>query len=121
MLINDFFTIAGIRHDNAYIASLQLNPAHRVYKGHFPDFPVAPGVCLVQMVKETLENITGRKLFMESCSHIKFTAILDPNVNPDVTLTLQHADQGGGVHEASCTLSNGETKFLSLKGRYRDI
>jgi 3-hydroxyacyl-[acyl-carrier-protein] dehydratase len=121
MLMNDFFKITDLRSGDTHIAQIALNPSHKVYEGHFPGMPVAPGVCLVQMTKEILESITGKKLLMESCSNIKFTAILNPFVNPDVTLTLEHTAQDHGLHHAACSLAHGETKFLSLKGQYREI
>jgi 3-hydroxyacyl-[acyl-carrier-protein] dehydratase len=121
MLINDFFRITDIQSGDAHIAQIKLNPSHRVYDGHFPGMPVAPGVCLVQMAKETLETIIGKKLLMESCSNIKFTAVLNPFVNPDVTLTLEHSLKDQGVYTATCSLAHGETKFLSLKGQYKVI
>ena len=57
LLINDFFYLRSSTHSNEIInAQLQLNPAHRVFEGHFPGQPVVPGVCMVQMIKEILET-----------------------------------------------------------------
>ena len=36
---------------------IELNPEHGIYKGHFPYVPVAPGVCLVQIIKEILLDL----------------------------------------------------------------
>lgn len=40
MLINDFFTIKDIQNAEKYIISIELNPKHKVYQGHFPGNPV---------------------------------------------------------------------------------
>lgn len=121
MLLNNFFKIDNIQSGETHIAYITLNPGHRVYAGHFPGSPIAPGVCLVQMVKETLETILGNKLFMESCSNIKFTAVLNPFMNPGITLKIDHSTTENGMHQANCTISDGETKFVSLKGYFKEM
>ncbi|MBS1934927.1 MAG: hydroxymyristoyl-ACP dehydratase, partial [Bacteroidetes bacterium] len=58
MLQGNFFTITSIAHENISVkAVLELNPAHDIFKGHFPETPVVPGVCMLQMLKEVMENI----------------------------------------------------------------
>ncbi len=121
MLINDFFKIDHIQDGDTQVASITLNPDHKVYQGHFPGNPVAPGVCLVQMAKETLEHIIGRKLFMESCSNIKFTAVLNPFVNPNVLLSVGHSSSGDHRYQATFSLFEGETRFLSLKAHFSEL
>ena len=34
--------------------TIHLYAEHPIYKGHFPQIPIAPGVCLVQIIKEIL-------------------------------------------------------------------
>ena len=57
MLQGNFFTINHIHQDeNSVKASIELNPVHPIFEGHFPQTPVVPGVCMMQMVKEVLRN-----------------------------------------------------------------
>jgi 3-hydroxyacyl-[acyl-carrier-protein] dehydratase len=120
MLLNDFFKITSMQYEQLHLAHIELNPLHKIYEGHFPGNPIAPGVCLVQMTKETLEKIIEKKLFMIACSHIKFTAVLNPFINPQVTLKIEHKRMDNGNHQANCTLSDGEIKFLTLKGEFKE-
>lgn len=121
MLLNDFFSISNISGGPSYSVNLKLNPNHRVYDGHFPGNPIAPGVCLVQMTKETLESILDKKLFLTSCNNIKFTAVLNPFIHSDITLTMDHKISDNGMHHISGALTSGEIKFLSIKGEFREI
>ena len=120
MLLNSFFTINEIRQAEKYTIRISLNPQHEVYKGHFPGNPIAPGVCLTQMVKETVEHITGKQLMMASGDNLKFTAILNPEVNPDVTMILGLKTRENGILQADCTVSAGETSFFSIKAGFRE-
>jgi len=119
MLLNSFFTITDIQQAEKYTISIRLNPQHEVYKGHFPGNPIAPGVCLTQMVKETVEHITKQKLMLVSGDNMKFTAILNPEVNPDVTMTLSLKTKDNGILQADSQVSAGGTNFFTIKAGFK--
>lgn len=51
MLEGTLYTVLG-RSDGA--AKVRLLPESPVYRAHFPEFPITPGVCLVQMALELM-------------------------------------------------------------------
>ena len=63
MLVGDFCQV--IAQDGLRF-TVRLNAAHPIYKAHFPDMPVTPGACLVQIAEE----LTGRKI--ERITNLKF-------------------------------------------------
>jgi 3-hydroxyacyl-[acyl-carrier-protein] dehydratase len=121
MLLNSFFKITDIKQDEKYVVSIELNPDHEVYKGHFPGNPIAPGVCLTQMVKETVEQITNKKLTMITGDNMKFMAILNPHVNPSVVMTLSIKTKEDGNLQADSNVMSGTTSFFSIKASYKEI
>ncbi|MBL7882621.1 MAG: 3-hydroxyacyl-ACP dehydratase [Bacteroidia bacterium] len=120
MLLNHFFTIKNISNAEKYTINIELNPKHQVYQGHFPGNPVAPGVCLTQMVKETVEHIIGKKLTMVTGDNLKFTAILNPEVNKNVVMTLALKTKDNGLLQADSTVTDGETSFFSIKASFKE-
>ncbi|WP_053991962.1 3-hydroxyacyl-ACP dehydratase [Mangrovimonas sp. TPBH4] len=89
MLLKDFYTVNElVVTDQSATAKITINKDHEVFMGHFPGNPVTPGVCMMQIIKELTEEIVGKKLFMESCSNVKFMAIINPEVTPDLHLDL---------------------------------
>ena len=53
MLKDDFFIFTDLQTEgNIVKTDIELNAAHTIFKGHFPDQPILPGVCMLQMVKE---------------------------------------------------------------------
>ena len=58
MLLDNFYTILSSESSDSTIWTIQvkLNPGHPVYQGHFPGHPVVPGVCLLQLIKECVED-----------------------------------------------------------------
>ena len=62
-------------------ATLRLLPDSPVYQGHFPGYPITPGVCLVQMAMELIEEMAGqagRKVRLTAAKNIKFTSPVIP-------------------------------------------
>lgn len=89
MLLKDFYTVNSLDvAESKVAANITINKDHEVFKGHFPGNPVTPGVCMMQIIKELTEQVVEEKLFMQSSSNIKFMAIINPEVNPDLNITL---------------------------------
>ena len=82
--------------DTKATANITINKDHIVFKGHFPDNPVMPGVCMMQIIKEITEKIVDKTLFMQSASNIKFMAIINPCVTPELELQLDIIETEGG-------------------------
>ncbi|CAN5456697.1 3-hydroxyacyl-ACP dehydratase [soil metagenome] len=121
MLLNDFFTITDIQNAEKYIVSIAMNPKHNIYKGHFPGNPITPGVCLTQMVKETVEHIINKKLQMVKGDNLKFTAILNPEVNANVTMSLNIKLKEDGLYQADSVIFAETTNFFTFRGSFKEI
>lgn len=104
------------------IYTLRLNADHHIYRAHFPGQPITPGVCIVQIVKELMEDHTGKPLSIRTVKNVKFLMVLSPVEIPTVTyemvssplsdsfslLNTQVMVSGGGqtVAKISMTLSD---------------
>ena len=119
MLKGEFFNIINVSKEPEILVELELNPTHPVYKGHFAAQPVAPGVCLTQMFKEVLMHLTGEKLFLEQGDNIRFSSLLDPNVNPKAVFQVQYNQESEGLFKAKGVLVHEGTKFFTIQGKFR--
>ena len=82
-----FFTVTDkIIQDDSWEVDVELNPVHEVYKGHFPDKPTAPGVFLVQLVKEIIEMEKGYPLKLSHAKSIKFLKLIEPSITHTLKL-----------------------------------
>jgi len=89
MLIPHFYSVKEFNFtDNQLKAIIELNPEHDVFKGHFPNNPVTPGVCMLQILKELTEQATNTNLFIKECSNVKFMALINPEVNAVLAITI---------------------------------
>lgn len=90
-LINNLFEqLSQLQTETGWVATIQINPEHLVYLGHFPGYPVTPGVVQLQIVQELLENHTGNKLRLFTMSQCKFLTILNPKITPRITIRVEY-------------------------------
>jgi 3-hydroxyacyl-[acyl-carrier-protein] dehydratase len=101
-------------------AEITLDRTHALFKGHFPDLPIMPGVCMVQLVKEVLEKHLDKKLFLASASNIKFLAVLNPEIHSNAKVEIQLMPAGKGSFEIESKLYFGETIFFKMKAGFLD-
>ena len=118
MLLNSFFKIINIQSAEKHIVSIELNANHEIYKGHFPSNPVTPGVCLTQMVKETIEHILGKKLRLITGDNLKFTAVLNPTEHPNPIITFTTKIKENGVLQVDSAISAEGISFFTMKAGF---
>lgn len=119
MLNNTFFSFTTPETDGGLLkTTISLNPAHDIFKGHFPGNPIVPGVCMMQMVKEILENQLGKKLRLVKADNIKFLSFINPNEYPQVGLEIKMSTVDEQV-KADAQLLNEGVVFLKFKGTFK--
>lgn len=122
MLLENFYTINTINRisDQSFLVEVKLNDKHEVFKGHFPGNPVTPGVGMMQIIKELTEEITGEKLFLSNASNVKFMALINPEITPDLKLELDITLTDNEV-KVKNTTSFGTIVALKLTNTYKIV
>lgn len=128
ILLNDFFYIGELQQGAGEIhAVLKINANHQILAGHFPGFPVMPGVCMMQIAREVFEEATGVPVRITKGDNIKFLAVLNPAEHTSVRLEIIH-EEAGGEYLVKATLSSmlpevvsgAPITFFKFKGLYRE-
>ena len=119
MLLDNFYTILSSESSDSTIWTIQvkLNPGHPVYQGHFPGHPVVPGVCLLQLIKECVEDIRQQKLQVTQVSSCKFLSAINPIETPhiSVALTFKEIEEGTLQLQAEGSVKEGAVKENIVK------
>lgn len=116
MLNNDFFFIRSLDNiEENIIADIQLNPDHEIFKGHFPEQPVVPGVCQVQIIKEITELALKKNLQLKTADHIKFLSVIIPDKNAFIRADIKYSSEESGI-SVTASLTKEEKICLKLKG-----
>lgn len=114
-LINDLFEVLSSEQcDNIYRCQVKFNPDHRIYKAHFPGYPVTPGVCLMQMGEEILEQKYQKQLQLSLVKSIRFKKIIGPEETPTFDFTKEVLKENELSVEISIYDEAGESVKMSL-------
>src|SRR5690554_3749133 len=121
MLIEGLYeVIANENTEKGILAKVHLHKDHEIFKGHFPGNPVMPGVCMIQMIKELTEEATGKDLFLAVSSNIKFMAIINPEINPNLELSIDIVENDDEVKVKNST-SFEDTVALKLNATFKVV
>lgn len=116
MLLNDFFTYkVAEKSDDKIIADVEFNKEHNIYKGHFPDMPITPGVCQIQMVQEILNDVTSGNYSLKSARDIKFLNFIDPSKTNRLQLELSMSSKIGNEMSVNAVLRNEGVNYLKMR------
>jgi len=93
---------------------IQLHAQHPIYKGHFPNDPITPGVCLVQIVTDLFAHLTGKPCYLTEGKNIKFLQIIKPQEHPIVRYTLDWEAVGEDLFKVKALITAKETSFAKI-------
>ncbi|MGV0756948.1 3-hydroxyacyl-ACP dehydratase [Empedobacter brevis] len=118
MLIPNLYTIKKSEKvdDSNFKVQIELNPNHEIFEGHFPNNPITPGVCMMQIIKELTEGIVSKDLFLSKVSNVKFMTTINPFKQAilDLNLTIVHENNEVKVKNSSFFEATNALKFSAI-------
>ena len=95
-LKNNLYKIISKEEVNSiFNYTVELNPSCVIYQAHFPGEPITPGVCIVQIGKEVIEDLlleqssVSRRLEIIKAKNIKFLSVISPKETPILTYQVR--------------------------------
>lgn len=68
---------------------IELLPNSIIYKAHFPGHPITPGVCIVQIATELLQEFMHKNLVLKTIANAKFLSIINPEEDKEVIFNIK--------------------------------
>lgn len=68
---------------------IELLPNSIIYKAHFPGHPITPGVCIVQIATELLQEFMHKNLVLKTIANAKFLSIINPEEVKEVIFNIK--------------------------------
>ena len=116
ILLGQLFTLSERQDINGQLSwNLHLDAGHRIFNGHFPGNPILPGVCMMHIVKEALEQEFSTKFRVRKADQLKFLRIIDPRETPELKLQIKAVKEDNG-YKISASLSKEEASFFKMSG-----
>jgi 3-hydroxyacyl-[acyl-carrier-protein] dehydratase len=120
MFRNSLYRAIATHQDSAVSADIVFNPDHDIFVGHFPGNPVVPGVCMIQIVRELLEDALKMKFQIRSGDNVKFLSVINPVQTPEVQVSIQFVQQGDELN-VQASFAKGDITYFKFKGTFGKV
>lgn len=104
------------RSESSIVTVLQVDAESDILRGHFPEQPVVPGACMLQTVKEILEDNFKTSLRLVKADNIKFLNMVELGAGHlNLQINYQATDN---EFKVSASLTAAETICMKLQGTF---
>lgn len=93
--------------------TISLLPSCAIYVAHFPEMPITPGVCQIQIVKELLEDNLNKTLTIQGVRNAKFVSVLSPE-NKSIKVILSKIKLEGNQYNTLAVITDEKNTYAKF-------
>lgn len=103
------------------VFTIELNPDCFIYKAHFPELPITPGVCIIQVAMELFSELCGAALDLESVANAKFLSVINPEITKNLTYSFNKItiSDDSSRYKVSVVVADEDTIYTKLSLCFR--
>jgi 3-hydroxyacyl-[acyl-carrier-protein] dehydratase len=111
------FKVASFAHEGSFVnAILNIDGDNDIFKGHFPDQPVVPGACMLQIVKDTMAGALNSSIRLVKADNIKFLSLVQPSTGA-LQLQISYLLTDNDI-KLNATLTANESVCMKLQATF---
>ena len=116
-LLDNLFYVRNLEVSEKGEAHAVLTPncSHVIYKAHFPNSPITPGVCLLEMVTELVGDVWGGGLRLKEVANLKFLNVLVPYEGCEIMCDMRYDN---ATHGVQAEVRKSETVYAKMSLRF---
>lgn len=107
------------QQDDGIVTSTVVDGEEPVFAGHYPGFPIFPGVCLIECVHQSVLAAGWRKTQDLELDAVESSRFLSPVFPEDRITTYVRIAVADGAWRCSAVLSTDRGKAAEIRLRYR--
>ena len=117
MDLKDFYKASNTKKDGNTIHSIiNLNTEHPIYKGHFPENPVLPGIMQIEIIKDILKHELDTALHLQKVSSIKYLNLITPEISDlQFELNIKPLED---VYKIKCVIKKDNLIYTKFSGQF---
>jgi len=120
MLFKDFYNKEGviISDSDEITARIKLNKNHDLYNGHFPNNPITPGVIIIQITKEIMEEALDFDLLLKEIINIKYISPINPLINNSLLFKIYMQKKNNSIIVNNNIMFENSQIAVKFKGKF---
>ena len=115
ILLNNLYTIVARDSSDSKISyDIKLDANH--YQVHFPNEPITPGACIIQIAKELLEDYFAKQMKIYLIKNVKFLSVISPITTPQISCIFDKitTEENGNTYHVQVHLQSNNTTLAKL-------
>ena len=100
--------------ENGFVSEVETMPSHIIYKAHFPENPITPGVCIIQVAGELLERKINRKIWLKTVKNVKFLSVLIPEEGKKIRYNFTNLVEEENGCKVQVAVSDDATVYAKI-------
>jgi 3-hydroxyacyl-[acyl-carrier-protein] dehydratase len=95
---------------------LSLIADNLIYRAHFPEQPITPGVCIIQIAVELFSDLIAQEVELVGVNNAKFVAVINPIETPSVHCRFKKVvyDDETSIYKVTAEIYNNEIIYTKL-------
>jgi len=107
--------------ERVYEFIVEINPEHHLFKGHFPQRPILPGVCTIQIVKECICSVLDKELHFMNITQCKFMGMIDPNIDNKLLINISINTDNPNEIIVNSSIINSNVNVFKIKAALTEV
>lgn len=113
---NEIYSLSALKKNaDSLTAKIRYDATHKVFEGHFPDNPIVPGVCTLNMISDIVRDNVGGNYRIKEASNVKYLQLIRPDHEPMLRLIWKDVEAGLQVN---ATLEQDGTILMRFAGTF---
>ncbi len=112
--------IKHIEHDGDLI-NFSINTNHKVFTGHFPEYPILPGVFEMYIIHKIIEYKLTFSINLVSVEIVKFLIPILPSENKTFSFYIKSYETSKNNIKIDCQIMNEGKTICSFLGIFNKI
>lgn len=105
-----------IRDESVYRTTISIDPVSSIFEGHFPEFPILPGIVLIDLIHELVTKILDQPVMLSEASNIKFLKSVVPENDNELCIAL-HISHEENLLKVNANITDPSEKEI-FKGQF---
>lgn len=117
MDLKDFYKATNtLKEGNTIHSTINLNAEHPIYKGHFPENPVVPGIMQIEIIKDILKQELDTALLLQKVSSIKYLNLITPEISDlQFELSIKPLEK---LYKVKCIIKKDNLIYTKFSGQF---
>lgn len=119
MQLEEFYnTVSSEKNNSEIFITVQFNPKHPIYKGHFPNQPVVPGIMQIETLTSLINSELELNHELHKVSNVKYLNMIVPS-SELISFDIKFKHLENNMLKINCIIKNETVTYTKFSGVFK--